>query len=146
MTKKNNIKIQKGDIIDSEMQTIVFPINCTVSTGISPYFKKIYPKMQNYYDHICKHKLLDKGILWLYNADRWLLGFPTKEGNRGKDNIDYVTAGLDKLVDKYKEKGITSIAIPLFDCGKNKKEEVMKLMTEKLSQLDIPVEIWTKTE
>ena len=48
MAKKNNIKIQKGDIIDSEMQTIVFPINCTVSTGISPYFRKIYPKMQNY--------------------------------------------------------------------------------------------------
>lgn len=142
--KQENVQIIKGDIFETKCQTIVNPINCggTMSKGIGGVLKQRYAKYFPHYSYICKNKLIDIGILWLYVVDDWwILSFPTKVNGKTNAKLSDIEKGLDKFISKYKEKGITSIAFPLLD-DKLDREEVLPLMVQKLSQCDIPIEIY----
>lgn len=81
----------------------------------------------------------------LYHApDRWILLFPTKENWRDSSKIEYLEAGLQKFVDSYAEKGITSIAFPKLGCGNGglSWDEVKPVMEKYLGQLPIQVYIY----
>ena len=73
-----------------------------------------------------------------------MLNFPTKNHWKFPSEISYIKLGLQKFVDTYKEKGITSIAFPLLGThnGGLSKEEVLPIMISYLSKCDIPIEIY----
>ena len=142
--KKENVEIIKGDIFETKCQTIVNPINCggTMTKGIGGVLKQRYKKYFPHYAYICKNKLIDFGVLWLYDVEDWrILSFPTKINAKTNAKLEDIEKGLDKFIAKYKEKGITSIAFPLLD-DKLDREEILPLMISKLSQCDIPIEIY----
>ena len=99
------------------------------------------------YRKYCKKELITVGKLWLYKvapSGLWILNFPTKTHWRFPSEYEYIEKGLQKFVDTYKEKGITSIAFPLLGAtnGGLDKDKVLEIMLSYLSKCDIPVEIY----
>lgn len=72
------------------------------------------------------------------------MNFPTKTHWKLPSEYDYIEKGLQKFVETYKEKGITSIAFPLLGAnnGGLDSKKVEELMISYLSQCDIPIEIY----
>ncbi len=141
--------IQSGDIFQSEAQTIVNTVNCigVMGKGLALSFKTEYPDMFLAYTEICEKRLLDIGKLWLYKTDeKWILSFPTKYDWRLPTNEHYLELGLQKFLNTYKRKGITSIAFPLLGANNGKLDPKVSLdiMLHYLNQCDIPVSIYLK--
>lgn len=144
-----NIKIIKGNIFNTKAQTIVNTVNCVgvMGKGIALVFKLRYPNLFDAYQDLCKRHLMDVGKLWLYKEEvnaPWVLNFPTKKHWKDPSEYSYIEAGLQKFLDTYKEKGITSIAFPLLGAhnGGLDANRVMNIMTTYLAQCEIPVEIY----
>ena len=145
----NNVTFHKGNIFNSKMQTIVNTVNCVgvMGKGIALVFKLRYPAMFDKYKEYCGSRMIGIGKLWLYKTDetpQWVLNFPTKFHWKYPSKIEYIESGLQKFVDTYKEKGITSIAFPLLGThnGGLDKVEVLDMMYNYLEKCDIPIEIY----
>jgi len=145
----NNITIINGNIFNTKAQTIVNTVNCVgvMGKGIALVFKLRYPTMFEQYQDFCKRKLISIGKLWIYKGSLnapWVLNFPTKTHWKLPSEYSYIEKGLQKFVDTYREKGITSIAFPLLGAsnGGLDKQKVMDIMQSYLSLCDIPIEIY----
>lgn len=141
------IKYVKGDLFSTPAQVLVNTVNLdgVMGKGLALQFKKLYPDMFLKYQEYCEKKLLDIGKLWLYKSNnKWILNFPTKNHWRNPSKIEYIQKGLDKFIDTYQEKGITSIAFPKLGCGNGGLEwkEVKTLMDDKLKNLPIDIYIY----
>lgn len=136
-----------GNIFDSPAQVIVNTVNTVgvMGKGLALSFKKRYPEMYKAYRSACeKHQLtVGKLMLW-YAPDHWLLLFPTKENWRYPSKLEYIEKGLNKFVNTYAEKNITSIAFPRLGCGNGELswDEVRPLMEKYLKELPIDVYIY----
>lgn len=146
-----NIKLIRGNIFNTKMQTVVNTVNCVgvMGKGVALVFKLRYPKMFEIYKDFCSQnpKLINIGKLWLYKGDTdvpWVLNFPTKFHWKYPSKMEYIEKGLRKFVDTYKEKEINSIAFPLLGThnGGLDKQEVLFLMQSYLGKCDIPIEIY----
>ena len=145
----NNITILNGNIFNTKAQTIVNTVNCigVMGKGIALVFKLRYPLMFDLYKQYCEAHLISIGKLWLFKGVEsapWVLNFPTKTHWKLPSEYDYIRQGLQKFVETYKEKGITSVAFPLLGAsnGGLDKDVVMDIMIDYLSRCDIPVEIY----
>lgn len=143
------IEYINGNIFNTKAQTVVNTVNCVgvMGKGIALVFKLRYPSMFDIYKRYCKEKYIGIGKLWIYDKQPdapWVLNFPTKFHWKYPSKMEYLEKGLQKFLDTYKSKGITSIAFPLLGAhnGGLDKEEVKQVMTKYLSQADIPVEIY----
>ena len=142
------IRYLDGDIFLSPAQTIVNTVNTVgvMGKGIALEFKKRYPSMFESYKIACEKKRLKTGRLMLfYEADHWVLNFPTKEHWRAPSKLEYIEHGLDKFTDIYAECGITSIAFPKLGCGNGELDwnDVKPLMEKYLKDLPIDIYIYT---
>lgn len=141
---------KKGDLFESDCQTLVNTVNCVgvMGKGIALAFKNKYPEMFLSYKNICNKGLLKPGTLQLYTKyDKFILNFPTKLDWKNPSKIEYIEEGLKKFVEVYKSKGITSIAFPLLGCsngGLNWENQVKPIMEHYLKDIDIRVEIYIK--
>lgn len=145
----SNIKFIKGNIFNSKSQVIVNTVNCVgvMGKGVALVFKLRYPNMFEKYKEYCKSRQIGIGKLWLYKGEAsapWVLNFPTKFHWKYPSKIEYIEKGLQKFLDSYMEKGITSIAFPLLGThnGGLDKKEVLSLMETYLGKCDIPIEIY----
>ena len=139
------IKYLEGDLFTSPAQTIVNTVNTVgvMGKGIALEFKKRYPSMFETYKLACEKKRLKTGKLMLcYEADHWVLIFPTKENWRNPSRLEYIEQGLIKFTNMYAESGITSIAFPRLGCGNGELswDEVKPLMEKYLK--DLPIDIY----
>lgn len=143
---ETNIFYETGDIQFSTCQTIVVPVNCegTMDEGIASIFRRRYPYMFERYKWICEQGLLAPGKLWIYNSPskRKILIFPVLQ--HGEERYRYMELGLAKFLVTYQEKGITSVAFPLFNPTGTKEKDVLGLMSYYLAKCDIAVEIYTE--
>lgn len=146
----SNIIFKKGNIFSSDKQTIVNTINCVgvMGKGVALGFKLRYPDMYEKYKEFCKNKQITIGKLWLYRRpqqdSKWVLNFPTKFHWKYPSKMEYLEAGLQKFVETYQEKGITSIAFPLLGThnGGLDKNDVLNIMHFYLNKCSIPIEIY----
>lgn len=141
------ITILTGNIFTTKCTTIVNTVNCVgvMGAGIAYECRLRYPEMYEKYQALCKNNLLQIGTLWIYKAsDKNILNFPTKTDWKQPSRIEYLEKGLQKFVDTYKEKEITSIAFPLLGAshGGLTQEQSLSTMQRYLSQCDIEIEIW----
>lgn len=141
------IKYIEGDIFKSPAQVIVNTVNTVgvMGKGIALSFKQRYPKMFEQYKKVCdKHQLTIGKLMLVYEADYWLLLFPTKESWRNPSKIEYIEKGLMKFVQTYADKGITSAAFPKLGCGNGGLDwkEVKPLMEKYLNKLPIDIYIY----
>lgn len=145
-----SIKIIQGNLFNSTCQTLVNTINCVgvMGAGIALEFRLRYPEMYTRYVEICQQDLIDIGKLWLYKSDqRWILNFPTKRHWKKPSRLEFLELGLQKFVDTYKEKEISSIAFPLLGTqnGGIPQNQSLEMMQKYLEQCELPIEIYIYT-
>ena len=138
----------KGNLFQSPAQVLVNTVNTVgvMGKGIALEFKRLFPEMYEQYRNLCEQGRFEIGMLWLYKSpNKWVLNFPTKKHWRYPSRIEYIEAGLRKLVDRYAELGIHSIAIPPLGCGNGQldfRTQVQPLIDSYLSPLPIEVFIY----
>ena len=112
--------------------------------GIASIFRRRYPYMFERYKWICEQGLLAPGKLWIYNSQskRKILIFPVLQ--HGEEIYRNMELGLAKFLATYQEKGITSVAFPLFNPTGTTDKDVLGLMSYYLAKCDIAVEIYTE--
>ncbi len=137
-----------GDIFKSKAQTLVNTVNCVgvMGKGIALGFKKRFSDMHVDYVARCRAKQVRLGEPYLFpRAVRpWILNFPTKDHWRSVSRIIDIVRGLEYLQGRYRDWGITSLAVPPLGCGQGQLEwkVVGPTLYRYLSQLDIPVEMY----
>lgn len=143
------IKEIKGNIFLSKCQTLVNTVNCfgVMGAGIALEFKYRYPDMFEKYLDFCEKRLIQIGKLWIYeipNSNRKVLNFPTKYHWKYETKPEFIHKGLQKFVETYKQKEITSIAFPILGAqnGGLKTEQSLEIMYKYLYKCDIPIEIY----
>ncbi|MFQ5895214.1 MAG: macro domain-containing protein [Nitrospinota bacterium] len=142
------IRALVGDILESKAQTLVNTVNRVgvMGKGIALEFKKRFPDMYEDYVQRCKKGEVKLGRPYLFPrlTPPWILNFPTKDHWRSVAQLDDIVAGLEYLLEHYREWGITSLAVPPLGCGHGQLEwrVVGPTLSRYLSQLDIPVELY----
>ena len=147
------IIFKKGNLFDSECQTLVNTVNGNgvMGKGIALQFKQRYPDMFNEYKLACKRKQIHiGGDLWLYDyidmyKPRKILCFATKEDWWNPSKLVWIERGLEYFVNTYKSLNIISIAFPKLGCTNGKLDwetEVKPLMIKYLNDIDITCEIY----
>jgi O-acetyl-ADP-ribose deacetylase (regulator of RNase III) len=142
-----SIEIIKGNLFNSNCQTLVNTVNCVgaMGKGIALDFRLRYPLMYERYLELCKYGYMEIGKLWIYKANKhWVLNFPTKKDWKNPSKIEYLELGLQKFVNTYQQKGITSIAFPLLGSqnGGILTETSLSIMEKYLGKLNIKIEIY----
>ncbi len=118
------IKFKTGNILKDKSDAIVNTVNCVgvMGKGLALQFKKAYPDNFKKYKSACNKGLINPGEMFItQNSDlistQWVINFPTKKHWKGNSKIDYISEGLEDLVEKIEELGIKSIAIPPLGAG-----------------------------
>jgi len=141
------MEILKGNIFTTKCQTIVNTVNCVgvMGAGIAYEYRLRYPEMYIRYQKLCKEGLMRIGNLWLYKSDKkWVLNFPTKNHWKYPSKPEYLEKGLQKFVNTYQEKGITSIAFPLLGANKGgiDSDVSINIMKRYFENCNIDIEIY----
>jgi len=136
-----------GNLFESDAFALVNTVNCEgyMGKGIAYQFKMRYPEMNADYIKQCKSHKLRPGILHSFLEDsKLIINFPTKDKWREKSKMEYVTSGLDSLIELIKEKDIKSIAIPPLGSGNGGLiwSEVKNVIIQKLSCLDDEISVY----
>lgn len=143
-----NVKLVKGDILESKVQTIINTTNCSgvIGKGIGLSFKRKYPQMFQDYKNRCDRKEHKLGEPYLYKHSpyRWIINFPTKEVWWKGSDIQDIDKGLKYLSENIQKWRITSLAISHLGCenGDLKWDEVFPLIEKHLYSLPIDIEIY----
>lgn len=140
-------KFVTGDLLKSNAYALVNTVNCEgyMGKGIAYQFKLQFPEMNKEYVNICKRNELIPGKLHCYNAgSKFIINFPTKNKWREKSKMEYITSGLDALIEIIKTKSISSIAIPPLGSGNGGLiwSEVKEIIIQKLSDISKDVDIY----
>ncbi|MBD3375030.1 hypothetical protein GF406_08355 [candidate division KSB1 bacterium] len=141
-------QIKIGDILASSAQTLINTVNCVgvMGKGIAAEFKTQFPDMFKDYKERCENGLVKPGIPYLYKRllPPWIINFPTKDHWRSVSKMHDIKKGLSIIVEKYKEWGIQSLAVPPLGCGNGQLlwENVGPLIYQYLDTIDIPVELY----
>lgn len=146
------IILKKGNIFSTQCDVIVNPVNCVgvMGTGLALEFKLRFPDMFRKYQEFCKNGSLDIGKLWIYSiynskfSFKKILSFPTKRDWRHPSKIEFIEEGLNKFIQSYEKKSISSIAFPYLGTGKGgiDSKTILDLMDKYLSSLPICIEVW----
>jgi len=133
----------QGDILLSEADAIVNPVNCVgvMGRGLALQFRDAYPANFLAYESACVRKIVQPGHLFVFETGRekprYIINFPTKQHWRDPSYIEDIAAGLADLVQVIGDKGIRSIAVPPLGCGLGGLDwkEVSPLIENALGQL-----------
>ena len=144
----DNIRVVKGDLFESDAQTLVNTVNCVgvMGKGIALQFKRRFPVMFDDYAQRCKSGSVQLGEPYLWNpaVPPWVLNFPTKDHWRSVTRIDDILSGIDHIAENYRSWGIESLAVPSLGCGEGRLEwsVVGPTLYRELGRLDIAVELY----
>lgn len=154
-----SISFKNGDLFKEPVDALVNTVNCVgvMGKGVAREFKIRWPENYTAYRTLCDTKALRPGIVFVYelqsllssDTPKYLVNFPTKDHWKAKSKIDYISRGLDALVEKICELDIRSIAMPPLGCGNGGLDwsEVKPLIVEKLEKLgDVNVIVFNPKE
>ena len=119
-------KVIYGDILKSNAQVLVNPVNCVgvMGAGLAKQFKEKYPNMYLDYREECKLNRLNIGQLSLWECpeqEKLIVNFPTKYHWKDVSSIESIRKGFNALIEVIKlliqYRNIKSIAIPMLGCG-----------------------------
>lgn len=141
--------VSNGDIFNTECEALVNPVNIKgiMGKGLALAFKTKYPAHFANYQRACQNGEMttEKVLAYQEKGGPMIICLATKDDWRDSSKIEYVSAGLDDLVNQIETLGIRSVAIPKLGCGLGGLDwnKVRPLIVEKLSSLDgISVEIY----
>ena len=109
-----------SDLFESPARVLVNTVNTVgaMGKGLALQFRQFYPAMYEQYRELCARQQFSTGQLWLYKTPhKWVLNFPTKADWRDPSRLEYLESGLQKFVDTYAKKGMTSVSFPMLGAG-----------------------------
>ena len=142
------IKYLNGDILESPAEVLVCPVNTVgvMTSGLALQFRYRFPETYRKFQDACFPSLLNMGNLMITKeTDKRVMLFPVRSHWLSKPEKQFIEAGLQKFVDTYKKRKITSIAFPKLGCESaelNWEEDVQPLMEKYLGDLDIEIYIY----
>lgn len=142
------MRILVGDILKSTAQTLINTVNCVgvMGKGIALEFKNRFPDMYADYVQRCQRGEVKPGVPYLYKTlfPPQIINFPTKDHWKSLSKLNDIDRGLKNLSERYKEWGITSLAIPPLGCGNGQLEwhTVGPLIYRFTKVMDISVELY----
>ena len=141
------IRYVKGDIFNSQMETIVNPVNCVgvMGKGLALEYKRRYPALFLSYKSACARKLIIPGRVYVSRQqDKKVLLFSTKDHWKDPSKYEYIDSGLSYFAKNYKDLNIQSCAFPRIGCGLGGLdwEKVKALLEKHLGDLDIEIEVY----
>jgi len=148
MTKITSVT---GNILDSEANAIINPVNCVgiMGKGLALQFKTRFPENFRIYKKFCDEGKLKPGIILsvrckVHEKEFLIMNFPTKRHWKDKSKIEDIEAGLGTLIKSIHDFNITSIAIPPLGCGLGGLEwaEVRSLLEKTFLSLDCNIEVF----
>jgi len=142
------IEVRTGDLLASEAQTLVNPVNIVgvAGAGLAAQFTARFPDMAADYRARCR-----RGELRLGEPDLWrsllppqIVLFPTKGDWRDCSRIVDIHRGMRYLVGHLQAWDVTSLAVPALGCGNGGLgwPGVAALLHRHLADLDIPVQVY----
>ncbi|MBW3614674.1 MAG: macro domain-containing protein [Actinobacteria bacterium] len=140
--------VQKGNLLDSDAQTLVNTVNTVgvMGKGIALEFKKRFPDMYKDYEARCEAGLVRLGEPYLYRTllTPWIINFPTKGHWRAVSRLSDIEQGLKFLAEHLEEWGVESLAVPPLGCGHGQLEwaVVGPTIYRQLDRLPLPVELY----
>lgn len=139
--------IKNGDIFQSNMQTLVCPVNCVgvMGKGLALEFKRRHPIMYEDYRYLCREKDIYLTYPCLFReSDLYIIYFPTKYHWKDKSTIRDIDMGMVELYRQYDDWNIRSLAIPALGCGCGELnwKDVLPIIMKYAERMDIPVEIY----
>lgn len=117
------ISFVQGNILASNADALVNPINCTpaMGKGLALQFRNAIPGLYQAHQAAAKAGLLAPGKLHLFFSPtnrKTVIGLPTKRDWRDPSRIEDVESGLKALVELTQSSpALKSIAIPPLGCG-----------------------------
>ncbi|MCS6829330.1 MAG: macro domain-containing protein [Armatimonadota bacterium] len=117
------IRFVRGNILDSDADALVNTVNTVgiMGKGIALQFKQRFPENYLFYREACERGEVVPGKVLVFRTDclqpRYIINFPTKRHWRHKSRLEDIADGLEDLVKRVRELGISSIAIPALGCG-----------------------------
>lgn len=141
------INFTKGNIFNSEFQTITIPVNTVgvMGKGLALEAKNRYSDLFFHYRKLCQQQELKIGRPQIYRGEeKWFLLFPTKGHWRESSTLAGIEQGLQWVLEHYRVEGITSLAVPALGCGLGGLPwpKVSCLMYHYFSQMQIPVSLY----
>ena len=138
------ISIIDENVFDSKAECIVNTINCVglMGKGLALEFATRYPELEKVYIEQCEKHQIHTGVLYYYEINgQKIINFPTKFHYKNPSQMEWIEEGLDYFVNNYKKWDFKSIAFPLLGArnGGLDAQEVIKVMQDKLSSVDIEV-------
>lgn len=118
------IERRQDNILQADAEAIVNTVNSVgvMGRGLALQFKKAYPDNFKAYQLACKNDEIHPGKVFTFKRSafcnpKFIINFPTKRHWKEKSKIEYISQGLDSLIQEIKSLNITSIAIPPLGCG-----------------------------
>jgi O-acetyl-ADP-ribose deacetylase (regulator of RNase III) len=118
------IKQVKGNVLKAPTEALVNTVNCVgvMGKGIALQFRQAYPENYIAYKKICDQGKMRIGQVFVHSTGsminpKFIINFPTKRHWKAKSTIDDIKLGLDDLIRKIVELGISSVAVPPLGCG-----------------------------
>ena len=114
------IRIQSGDLLRSDAEALVNPVNTVgvMGAGLAAQFKRAYPENFRAYYARCMRGEMHTGRMFVTRVGlRWIINFPTKEHWRHPSRIEWIAEGLRDLRAVIEREDIRSIAIPALGAG-----------------------------
>ena len=148
------ITVLKGDILKTECQVLVNPVNCVgiMGAGLAKKIKEIFPKTFEDYVLACKYEQIKPGVIkWHSSFDskspiRYIVSFPTKDHWRDKSNLIDIRSALKELKATLAKcrRSIFSVAIPALGCGLGGLQwmDVKGLIEHELKDLTQDIELY----
>lgn len=141
------IAFVKGDILKTESEAIVNPVNCEgyMGKGLALQVKLLYPKTFHDYSEACQEGQLKIGQVHCFKENnKVIINFPTKDKWRAKSKLSYITDGLPALINLIQKLNIKSIAIPPLGCGLGglKWDNVKQVLLEHLEPVSNKLDIF----
>lgn len=143
-----NIEYRDGNIFNTCCDTIMIPLNYldVANEEFLSEFKKKFPKIFKDCTDKYKNEKIKIGILYQFQDEKMkILKSFTKSKLRSNLQLEYIESELIYLKYNYKNIGISSIAIPKFDCSYCGVawEDIRKLVVEILGEIpDLWIEIF----
>ncbi|CAM3590319.1 macro domain-containing protein [Deinococcus frigens] len=147
------IRAEQGNLLDAKAMALVNTVNTVgvMGKGIALQFKRAFPDNYREYVQAVKKGEVQIGKMFVTQrpplyTPQFIINFPTKQHWREKSQLEYITAGLEDLVQTLLALEIKSVAIPPLGCGHGGLDwdEVRPLIVQALNALpDVEVLLYS---
>lgn len=145
------ITFTKGDLFESQAESLVNPVNCAgvMGKGIALQFKQRFHENFRAYEEACAFREVQTGKMFVtqpteQGAPRWIVNFPTKKHWSNPSKLEFIEDGLKDLRRFLIEQKVQSVAIPALGSGLGGLDwkDVRRLIEKELAGLETEIMVY----